>query len=437
MPMDVAAMKECFLAVPCFEEEFSEGLRLPTPARSAAKKYAFHRMHSNLEDPPEALPLDLLDESTDESSEEWPGEPSNDCSEGSEVCWPSSVMAACAALALGETGAWVVAASSKVWRLLAPRLSLNGALSFLMRSVHEPALQPEEECKTFKACDFHHGRVLGAGAFGEVVAVTHVPSGRQYALKMHAKAALAENGQTEQVARERSVHETLSHPFIVGMLGGYEDQSSTCLVLELVQGGDMLSYIKDKGPLGSDLARFCAAQVISALEYCHDSGVVHRDVKPENVVLDADMYVKLIDFGWAKMIGKDGSTRTLCGTPEYTAPEMILLQEHGALVDWWSLGVLIYEMLAGHAPFRGTTMRGIYEQVLNVQADYAAIPQHHALPIRQAVALLKQCLAKDPRQRVGSSGNGAASIKQANWFAGLDWHGLLQKELSPPVSATW
>jgi len=280
-----------------------------------------------------------------------------------------------------------------------------------------------------------------------------------FALKKLSKAKLTQMNHATHVARERNIHKTLEHRSIVSMIGSFEDEQHVFFVLELAPGGDLHARLRAVGKLQGEVARFYAAQVVCALEYCHGRGIVYRDTKPENVLLCDNGYVKLADFGWAKRLGTHGLTCTLCGTPEYTAPEMIRLQPYGKEVDWWAIGILIFEMLAGRAPFRGSDIRSIYQSILDGKIDFSAIPDQHVRQVGNAVELVQKLLTASPVERMAGKANvvvgspvnlvqqflsvgpiermtaratGAFSFRQAEWFADFHWDALSQNSLPAP-----
>lgn len=170
-------------------------------------------------------------------------------------------------------------------------------------------------------------------------------------------------------------------------------------------------------------------QVVFALEYLHHMGIVHRDLKPENVLITPDGYVMLCDFGFCKKID-DSRTYTLCGTPDYIAPEIILNKGHGFAADWWSLGILVYEMTAGHAPFTADTPIKLYEKVLEGKFRY---PPHFSKAIRD---LLSNLIVVDRTSRYGCLKRGSMDVKANQWFVGFDWDGVFARKVKPPFKPT-
>ena len=207
--------------------------------------------------------------------------------------------------------------------------------------------------------DFTVKKTLGKGAFASVYKVTQMSTGETYAMKVMAIKELKNKGALGRVLeREKPVLEQLSHPFIVGLVGGYISKNRVYLVMEYCPGGDLkklLTLFADRGRFSEQAARFYTAELILAIDCLHSKGVIYRDLKPENVLLDREGHIRLADFGLVKQNVADtleGGTSFL-GTPLYLSPEMVQKTGHGHATDWWGLGVMLYEMLTGDAPFQG------------------------------------------------------------------------------------
>ena len=211
-----------------------------------------------------------------------------------------------------------------------------------------------------ESLEYH--KLLGAGTFGQVWLVTDTKekgtSKTPYALKVQSKFELARHGQARGLMGEKKIMSKLHHPFIIRLLNTYQDTDYVYMLMDLVQGGEMFNVLhgdhKRRKGLPESSARFYAAAIFDALAYCHNKGIVYRDLKPENVLIDAQGYPKIVDFGFAKYVVE--KTFTLCGTPLYIAPEVILNRGHNAGADHWSLGVMIYEMICGFTPFYSSGM---------------------------------------------------------------------------------
>ena len=196
------------------------------------------------------------------------------------------------------------------------------------------------------------------------------------------------------------------------------------LVMEYVIGGEFFTHLRRAGHFNNNTARFYAAQIVLIFQYLHSKDVVYRDLKPENLLIDASGNIKMTDFGFAKRV--EYRTWTLCGTPEYIAPEILLNKGHGKPVDWWALGILIYEMLAGTPPFCDDDPLNIYRQIL---ANKVIYPRYFD---KNASDLISHLLQTDITKRYGGLKNGVEDIKNHPWFAGIDWAELYATQIKPP-----
>jgi len=254
--------------------------------------------------------------------------------------------------------------------------------------------------------------------------VTHKATGNFYALKTLKKAAVIKMKQVDHLMSEKSILATLRHPFIVNMYGSFHDQRFVYMVLEYVVGGEFFTHLRKAGRFDNSTSCFYAAQITAIFEYCHGLNIVYRDLKPENVLLTSDGYVKLTDFGFAKVI--EHRTYTLCGTPEYIAPEVLLNKGHGKPVDWWTLGILIYEMIVGYPPFVDEDPMGIYQKILSGKIVFPKMFD------KSAKELVKKLLTADLGKRYGNLKNGVGDIKNHKWFKDVSWEQLLEKKLPAP-----
>ncbi|XP_063236589.1 cAMP-dependent protein kinase catalytic subunit 3 isoform X2 [Bacillus rossius redtenbacheri] len=234
--------------------------------------------------------------------------------------------------------------------------------------------------------------------------------------------------QVEHVKNEKNILQQIRHPFIVNLR--WHSRDSTCLYMlfDYVCGGELFSYLRNAGRFTSTTASFYAAEISLALEYLHLQSVVYRDLKPENLLLDKEGHLKITDFGFAKKL--TDRTWTLCGTPEYLAPEIIQSKGHNKAVDWWALGVLIYEMLAGYPPFFDDNPFGIYEKILAGKIEWP----RHLNPVSKD--LIKKLLSQDRTKRLGNMKNGAEDVKRHRWFKGIEWQDVYDRRLKPPIVPT-
>jgi len=213
--------------------------------------------------------------------------------------------------------------------------------------------------KKWEFKDFDLRSTVGTGTFGRarVVKVKGSEDRTPLALKILKKSEVLRLKQVEHVKSETKILAMIEHPFIVNLLTTFQDEKRLFLVLEFVNGGELFSHLRKEGRLPNDDARFYAGEITLAFQYLHDKNIIYRDLKPENLLLDCEGQIKITDFGFAKVV--EDRTWTLCGTPEYLAPEIIQSKGHGRAVDWWALGVLIFEMLAGYPPFYDESPFGI------------------------------------------------------------------------------
>ncbi|KAH6573235.1 hypothetical protein BASA50_007634 [Batrachochytrium salamandrivorans] len=272
--------------------------------------------------------------------------------------------------------------------------------------------------------DFDIRNTLGTGSFGRVHLVKYKATGKHYAMKVLKKTEIIKLRQVEHTLNEKHILELLNFPFLVQMFGTFQDSNNLYLVLEYVQGGELFSYLRKSGRFANHVARFYAAQVVMAFDYLHTKDIIYRDLKPENLLIDHLGNIKITDFGFAKFV--PDVTWTLCGTPDYLAPEIIQSKGYGRAVDWWALGVLIYEMLAGHPPFYDEDHFKLYEKILQCKLRF---PPHFD-PL--AKDLVKRLLSPDLSKRFGNLKEGVHDIKRHKWFAGVEWEKLKQLEIPAP-----
>ncbi|KAJ3089828.1 camp-dependent protein kinase catalytic subunit [Quaeritorhiza haematococci] len=285
-------------------------------------------------------------------------------------------------------------------------------------------IQTERPKLKFHLNDFAIDRTLGTGSFGRVHLVRLKSTGKYYAMKVLKKADVVKMKQVEHTVNEKTILEQLDFPFLVSMLGTFQDSVNVYLVLDYVSGGELFSYLRRCGRFPNHVARFYAAEVVMAFEHLHSKNIIYRDLKPENLLIDSHGHIKITDFGFAKLV--PDITWTLCGTPDYLAPEIIQSKGYGKAVDWWALGVLIYEMLAGHPPFYDEDHFKLYEKILACKPKFPA----HFDP--NAKDLVKRLLTADLTKRYGNLKGGSSDIKKHKWFAGIDWAKLRNLQIAAP-----
>ncbi|KHN74903.1 cAMP-dependent protein kinase catalytic subunit [Toxocara canis] len=294
----------------------------------------------------------------------------------------------------------------------------------------EPSISVTIDPNTIKlnVDDFDRICTIGTGSFGRVYLVQHRASEQYFALKKMAIREVVSMRQTDHVHSEKRLLTRLSHPFIVKMYCACWDKYNLYMLFEYLAGGELFSYLRASRTFSTSTARFYAAEIVSALEYLHSKNVVYRDLKPENLMLNKDGHLKMTDFGFAKEVVD--RTWTMCGTPEYLAPEVFDNKGHDMAVDWWSLGILIYEMLVGVPPFRGNSLDDIYEKIISGKLRFTRSFDLFAKD------LVKKLLQIDCKQRLGNLKNGASDVMNHKWFTDIDWDDVLNMKLTPPIIPT-
>ncbi|KAF9544744.1 hypothetical protein EC957_011750 [Mortierella hygrophila] len=263
------------------------------------------------------------------------------------------------------------------------------------------------------------------GTFGRVYLTKFRQNQTFYAMKVLKKSEVVRLKQVEHINSEKQILAQVHYPFIVNLFTTFQDDRHLYMLLEYVIGGELFSHLRKAGQFTNDMTRFYAAEIVLAIEYLHSKDIIYRDLKPENLLLDSAGHVKITDFGFAKHVVD--RTWTLCGTPEYLAPEIIQSKGHGKAVDWWALGILIFEMLAGYPPFFDDNPFGIYEKIL---AGRIYFPPHIDPTAKD---LIKKLLTADRTKRLGNLKGGSDDIKNHKWFRGVDWQGLLDKTVGAPI----
>ncbi|XP_021767220.1 serine/threonine-protein kinase AtPK1/AtPK6-like [Chenopodium quinoa] len=273
--------------------------------------------------------------------------------------------------------------------------------------------------------DFEIMKVVGQGAFGKVYQVLKKGTSEIYAMKVMRKDKIMEKNHAEYMKAERDILTKIGHPFIVQLRYSFQTKYRLYLVLDFINGGHLFFQLEKHGLFREDLARIYAAEIVSAVSHLHANGIMHRDLKPENILLDADGHVVLTDFGLAKEMEENGRSNSLCGTVEYMAPEIVLGKGHDKAADWWSVGVLIFEMLTGQPPFFGGNRDKIQKKIIK---DKIKLP---AFLTSEAHSLLKGLLQKDPTKRLGNGVMASEEVKLHKWFKPINWKKLEARQLPP------
>ncbi|SMQ49329.1 unnamed protein product [Zymoseptoria tritici ST99CH_3D7] len=289
-----------------------------------------------------------------------------------------------------------------------------------------PTVNPLRETKgKYTLNDFQISRTLGTGSFGRVHLVQSKHNSRFYAVKVLKKAQVYKMKQVEHTNDERKMLQRCRNPFLITLWGTWQDSKNLYMVMDFIEGGELFSLLRKSQRFPNPVAKFYAAEVTIALDYLHSMNIIYRDLKPENLLLDRHGHIKITDFGFAKEV--PDITWTLCGTPDYLAPEVVSSKGYNKSVDWWSLGILIFEMLAGFTPFwdSGSPLK-IYENILKGRVKYP--PYIHP----DAQDLLSKLITADLTKRLGNLHGGSQDVMNHAWFAEVTWDRLAKKDIDAP-----
>ncbi|XP_056128413.1 cGMP-dependent protein kinase 1a isoform X1 [Rhinichthys klamathensis goyatoka] len=278
--------------------------------------------------------------------------------------------------------------------------------------------------------DFNIIDTLGVGGFGRVELVQlKSDEVKTFAMKILKKRHIVDTRQQEHIRSEKLIMQEAHSDFIVRLYRTFKDSKYLYMLMEACLGGELWTILRDRGNFDDSTTRFYTACVVEAFAYLHSKGIIYRDLKPENLILDHRGYAKLVDFGFAKKIGFGKKTWTFCGTPEYVAPEIILNKGHDISADYWSLGILMYELLTGSPPFSGPDPMKTYNIILR-GIDMIEFPKKIT---KNAANLIKKLCRDTPSERLGNLKNGVKDIQKHKWFEGFNWDGLRKGTLTPPI----
>ena len=273
-------------------------------------------------------------------------------------------------------------------------------------------------------------RTLGKGGFSRVRLVMSPDHAGVYALKCCLKSKIERLKQTTHIKHERDIVATLDFPFILRMHATFQDKQHVYMLFEAVMGGELYSVLERQGSLDPGAARFYAGCLVAVFEHLHQRRIVYRDLKPENVMIDEHGYPKLIDFGFAKVLHE--STRSKCGTPEYVAPEILMGRGYLWSVDWWCVGVLVYEMLFGATPFQAEEEMDLYKLIISNDPEVAdETPDGQAVPT-DCKGAIHALLIKEPDKRLGKRSSEHDEVRAHPWFQGVDFEELLARRIPAP-----
>ena len=272
--------------------------------------------------------------------------------------------------------------------------------------------------------DFSQLKVLGRGSFGKVVLVRLEKSKKLYAMKILKKELVIKRKQVNHTMTERSLLEKLNHPFIVKLFYAFQDKTKLYFITEFMQGGELFFHLRRNSQYKEKSVKFYMSEILLAIDYMHKNNFIYRDLKPENILIDKFGHIKLTDFGLSKLLDEEEQkTYTLCGTPEYLAPEIIFEKGYDKTCDWFSFGVVMFEMLCGFHPFKqkkGKFNPQIYKMKI-------IIPENIS---KNAKDLIEKLLNSNPRERIGY--NSSEEIMKHDFFKDIDFDKVLKREYKPP-----
>ncbi|CAA9999249.1 unnamed protein product [Nesidiocoris tenuis] len=301
--------------------------------------------------------------------------------------------------------------------------------------------------------NFEFIKVLGKGTFGKVILCREKATQRLYAIKILKKEVIIQKDEVSHTLTENRVLRTTNHPFLISLKCSFQTVDRLCFVMEYVNGGELFFHLSRERVFTEDRTRFYGAEIISALGYLHEQGIIYRDLKVcfeidcssrianrsllfltifqlfqlENLLLDKDGHIKIADFGLCKEdINYGNTTKTFCGTPEYLAPEVLEDNDYGRAVDWWGIGVVMYEMMCGRLPFYNRDHDVLFTLILMEEVKF---PRTISSEARD---LLSGLLVKDPNRRLGGGPDDAKDIKNHPFFSSINWTDLYHKRIPPP-----
>ncbi|GAA5926395.1 hypothetical protein JCM1841_007004 [Sporobolomyces salmonicolor] len=278
---------------------------------------------------------------------------------------------------------------------------------------------------------FYLLRSVGKGAFGKVRVVQHKQTKTLYALKYINKARISKQHAVNNIIQERRLLEEIDSPFVCNLRFAFQDDENLFMVLDLMLGGDLRFHLDRLGAMKEEVVRFYVAEMSLALGDLHKRGIVHRDIKPDNILLDEKGHAHLTDFNIAVHFTERRALTSVAGSMAYMAPEVLAKRGYFSTVDWWSLGVVAYELLFGKRPYRGKTNSTLTQAILTEQIRLPDNAEERVSP--QGLACLKGLLQRDPKKRLGCKGTGGLeAFKKHPWFADYDWAAIERKEAIPP-----
>ena len=281
--------------------------------------------------------------------------------------------------------------------------------------------------KEVKLEDFKILKVIGRGSFGKVSLVEYIPTNEIFAMKSLKKDFLIGEDQIESTILEKEILQNIDHPFLCGLIFCFQSEDRIFFVMPFLSGGDLFQHLKNFKTFSEEMVKFYGAQIAIALQYLHDKDIIYRDLKPENILLDEKGYLRLADFGMAKKLEYSKKALSFCGTPEYLAPEIIKGEGYDINIDWWSLGIIFFEMLCGFPPFYDDNLDKMYELIQNTEVIF---PQNIYLS-NEAKDIIGKLLKKNVKERLGYA-SGIVEIKNHPFFKGIDFQEIENKKVASP-----
>jgi len=275
--------------------------------------------------------------------------------------------------------------------------------------------------------DFEMMKVLGKGTFGKVMLARDKRSSELVAIKILKKDVIMAKDEVTHTLTENAVLQSTQHPFLTGLRASFQTKDLLCFVMEYVNGGELFFHLSREKMFSEERTKFYIAEIVLAMTYLHERHIIYRDLKLENLLLDRFGNIKITDFGLCKEeIAFGTTTTTFCGTPEYLAPEVLEDNDYGRAVDWWGVGVVMYEMLCGHLPFYNRNHEVLFELILK---EEIRLPAHLSASAKD---LLSQLLCKDPKGRLGGGERDGHEIMEHPFFFNIDWKALYNLEIPAP-----
>lgn len=308
----------------------------------------------------------------------------------------------------------------------------EGSNDLLLQQLYKATGIPVESDSSIPPLiDFVQIKPIGVGGFGKVFLVRQKSTGELFALKQLEKSKIKTQAEKEQMLTEKEILIKIDHPFIIKLYHCFQSATKLCYIIEYCSGGELYYHLQHKGKFMLQETLFYLAELILAFGKLHENDIIYRDVKPENILIHSDGHIRLTDFGLSKQnVSWKDTTTSICGSPEYIAPEVIMNKPYNNTVDWWGLGCLAYELQTGASPFYcGPNQLGVFERIKAGNINY---------PIDMDIDMiifLKQLLVKDSEERLGFGTSGLTNIQNSRIFSkyGINWDDVYHKRLVPPI----